>query len=69
VNVFTVDIEKSFAKSDSWLYDKLITVPEVFPSLMEGRISNEMSSFYTGLVISSIFGDAFEDEFFINLII
>lgn len=30
---------------------------------MEGKISNEMSSFYTGLVISSVFGEAFEEEF------
>lgn len=61
-NVFTVDIEKSFAKSDSWLYDKLIPIPKVFPSIMEGRISGEMTSFYICLTISSVFGGVFEEE-------
>lgn len=62
-NVFTVDVETSFSKSDLWLYEKLIPVNKVFPTIMEGRISNEMTSFYTCLVIASVFGGAFEEEF------
>lgn len=61
-NVFSIDVETSFSKSDVWLYEKLITVPQIFPTIMEGKISNEMTSFYTCLVISSVFGDVFEEE-------
>ena len=61
--VFDIDVSRSFSKSDSWLYDKIIKVSSVFPTLSSAAVSNEMSGFYICLVISSVFGEEFEVEF------
>lgn len=60
--IFDIDVEKSFVKSDLWLYDKIYPVTTVFPTIMDSEVSNEMTGFYTCLVIASVFGGAFEDE-------
>lgn len=60
--IFDVDVDKSFVKSDQWLYDKLILVSSVFPNAASAKLSNEMTSFYCCLVIASVFGEVFEEE-------
>jgi hypothetical protein len=38
-------------------------VSAIFPNLCTAEISPEMSTFYTALVISAVFGVNFEEEF------
>lgn len=60
--VFDIDVEKSFSKSDVWLYDKLISVSKIFPNVASSKISDEMSSFYVCIVAASVFEGEFEEE-------
>lgn len=61
--VFEIDIEESFGESDKWLYEKIVPIHLIFPNVSSGTISTEMSSFYICMVISSVLGSSFEEEF------
>jgi hypothetical protein len=61
--IFTIDTKESFSESDKWFYNKIIPVPSVFSNAASSDISNEMSSFYICLIISSVFSGVFEEEF------
>lgn len=51
---FDIDVEHSFSKSDSWLYDKLIRVSYVFPNALTASVSNKQTSFFICLVIALV---------------
>ena len=53
--VFDIDVKHSFSKSDSWLYDKLIRVSDVFPNALPASVSNKQTSFFICLVIALVF--------------
>lgn len=61
--LFEIDVSKSFSKSDIWLFDKLISVSSVFPNACSSLVSEEMSSYYICLIVSSVFRSEFYDEF------
>jgi len=60
--VFDIDVNSSFSKSDQWLSDKLIRVNEIFPTISSVPVSEEQTSCYVCLCISSVFKDVFIDE-------
>lgn len=61
--LFTIDTEKSFSESNTWLFTKILNIELVFPNISEAPISNEMAAFFICLVIASVLQDQFEDEF------
>jgi hypothetical protein len=62
-NLFDIDVEASFSKSNVWLCDKLILVSNIFPNVSSIDISDEQVSFYVCTVIASVFGGFFKDDF------
>lgn len=61
-SIFEIDVTNSFSKSDFWLYDKIIQVPDIFPNVSSTPISEEQTGCYICLTIASVFGDVFEEE-------
>lgn len=61
--LFTVNTETSFSSSSKWLYDKIINVELIFPNISSASVSSEMVSFFICLLVASVLGDEFEEEF------
>jgi hypothetical protein len=57
--LFDIDVEKSFVTSNEWFYDKLLPVRAVFPNASFAELYGEMVSFFTCVVVASVFGGDF----------
>lgn len=65
--LFDIDTSSSFSASNVWLYPRIINIELVCPNISSAKISNEMVGLYTCLVVSSVLGGEFEEEFVANL--